>query len=172
MCFCLITKKKLKTDYKMRVLNLVEWVNSKFSGVFSHAYVGQYVQVVACALQIYAMHLWHAILVLTSLGAHRLHLFLLSPLSLAASDLPPQPCISLTGPAEAGVRGRCWKIKINIPYLGCQLRLCSSCCNPGWHWVSCPPWCSQCHPCADLWSGAHFSFSLDSRTQQCEYRWR
>ena len=40
---------------------------------------------------------------------------------------------------------RCtWEIKINIPYQRCQLCLCS-CWNPGWHWVSCPPWWSQRH---------------------------
>ena len=57
-------------------------------------------QVVACALHTYALHFWHVMLVFTSLGAHRLHLFLLSPLSLAAGDLASPPCISLTNPAS------------------------------------------------------------------------
>lgn len=36
----------MKTDYKTRLLNLVQWVDVNFSGAFSHAHVGQYVQVV------------------------------------------------------------------------------------------------------------------------------
>lgn len=102
-------RKKLKTDNKIRLLNLVEWVNSNFNGVFSHAHVGQHMQVVACALQIQALHLWHVMLVFIYLCAHRLHLFLLSPLSLAVSDLAYRPQISLTNPAEAGIRGRRWR---------------------------------------------------------------
>lgn len=98
---CLITAKKKKNLVQVSKLDAVS--NLKFQWCFLSCTC---CTICAGCCMYFAMiwFAWHVMLVFTSLGAHSLHFFLLSPLFLAASDSASLPCISVSNAAEAGVR--------------------------------------------------------------------